>query len=146
MMLASIEYNYDVSLRKRQELARAIRINVFAQRMPLAQAVQCGVSAALLAFVLITFTDLLRVYVLEDIIATLGLDWRLTKLLGFSPLMLTDTENLPIIVLYDELKLRAQHLFEFDISRETLEATLGDSGCALFSVNLALWPNKLIEQ
>lgn len=145
-MLASAEYDYGVSFRKRQELARALRINVLGQRMPLTQALECGVSAPLLVFTLITLTDLLRVYVLEDLITALDLDWRLLKLLGFSPIMLADTERMPIVVLYDELALRAQQLFEFDLSRETIEATLGDSGCALFALNLAMWPAKLQEE
>jgi hypothetical protein len=44
------------------------------------------------------------------------------------------------------LALRARQLFEFDLSRETIEATLGDSGCALFALNLAMWPAKLQEE
>jgi hypothetical protein len=80
---------------------------------------------------------------LEDIIRMLQLDWLTFKLLRFTPLMLVDVTAMPLIVLYDVFNMRAWHLLEFDLSRETVAAVLGESGRALMRVNLNLWPAKL---
>jgi hypothetical protein len=145
MLQAACIFDYGFSPEQLSRTAGRIRGNVIGQRMALVQAVDCGITATLLAFVGITLAELTPRYLLEDILAHLKPDWTTFKLLQFSPLMLTDVANMPLIVLYDLLGLRAHHLYEYDLSRETLSAALGESGVALLRARMELWPSKVVE-
>lgn len=109
--------------------------------MSLPQAIQCGVDAPLLALGGVRIDELARVYLLEDVVRLLALDWRLLKALSFTPRMLARVDDMPLIVLYAELGVRAHHLLEFNVSRENLAAWLGESGRELLRVDMNFWPS-----
>jgi len=135
-------FNYGRFTHKNVNVGALLRTHMLAKRMPLTQALQCGINVALLAQCGITISELARIYMLEDIIRVLKPDWQAFKALRFSPQLLVDVVGLPLIVLYDLLGMRAWHLLEFDISREALRRVLGASGWALMRVNELFWPSE----
>lgn len=145
-MLAACTFDYGIPTERLNEFATQFRINVLGRRVPLPQAVECGVTGALLALIGIQLPELLALYLLEDVVAMLRIDWLTLKLLKFSPLLLADTGSLPLIVLHDLVGLTASHLFEFELPREALELTLGESGVALLRLNGALWPKRRVGE
>jgi len=145
-LLAACTFDYGTSASRIENLASQLRINMLRRRMPLVQAVECGVTGTLLAFAGIRLDELLPIYLLEELLALMHIDWPKFKLLDFSPLMLASVTDLPIIVLYDRLGMRASHLFEFTVAREALEAALGESGVALLRLRLECWPTRVLNE
>lgn len=146
-LLASTRFYYGMSSERRESLATRLRINMLARRMPLMQARECGVDGTLLAYAGLRLSELLPVYLLEELLTGLGIDWPTLKALDFSPLMLVDIANVPLITLYDSVQLRGSHLFEYDsVSREALEAALGETGVALLRLNLDVWPSRVVDE
>lgn len=107
-----------------------------------------GIRVELLAFVGATLSFLVeeRGYELDLLISGLELTFDDLLLLGFKFSMLADTKRYPLIVLYNQVELRAEHIFRFDIGINDVERFIiapDTRNIALLDINLPYWRKVL---
>jgi len=103
-----------------------------------------GVSVELLVFCKITIGALVGTYHyrLETLIEAFQMTFADVCLLGFSITMFRDTQNFPLIALYDKAHMRAEDLFALDISFTTFKKHVLDLDrrhAVLLDINVDYW-------
>jgi hypothetical protein len=137
---AACTYDYDRS--STAELRRTIETQFLAPRFSLTAIAACGGSVALLGFARVTLLSLVTQfrYTLEQVLNDLGItEWAQLLVLGFQPELLRHELSVPVVVLYDRLRMRAQSLYSFARSAPEIEAALPPNAMALLDIDLTRW-------